>query len=118
MLQPHRVITAGAAALCLFSTGCDTDGFNHRDAQGPQWKGGGWRPCQCPGAGGWKADATENGLDGTARSLNKDVLMAAEWIMEGKKKIKPRTVTSSAAKQPHSCRLVVFRFLPLSFLVV
>lgn len=39
----HRVITAGAAALCLFSTGCDTDGFDRRDAQsgGPRRASGG-----------------------------------------------------------------------------
>ncbi len=29
----HCVITAGAAALWLFLTGCDTDGFDHRDSQ-------------------------------------------------------------------------------------
>lgn len=31
VLLLHRVITA--AALCLFSTGCDTDGFDRRGAQ-------------------------------------------------------------------------------------
>lgn len=29
----HCVITVGAAALWLFLTGCDTDGFDHRDSQ-------------------------------------------------------------------------------------
>lgn len=95
----HRVITAGAAALCLFSTGCDTDGFDRRDAQsrGPRrasrgpWRGlceGGWGGCEC-----LTADMTENRLfrkDATARSLNKDIptvaVSYAEGITEGKSK--------------------------------
>lgn len=50
VLQPHRVITAGAAALCLFSTDCDTDGFDRRGAQSGGPRVGGWGGlgrCEC-----------------------------------------------------------------------
>lgn len=43
----HCVITVGAAALWLFLTGCDTDGFDHRDSQsqGPR-RVKGWGCCE------------------------------------------------------------------------